>query len=258
MMVALMVLGGEPIKVTVGVFKHVGYPEAVGDAYVGHLAAELGARGLRVTTQGDVQQLLGVERQKMLLGCDEESTDCALELANALDADVIVTGSMTKTAEGYLVSLRFLSPKKSGTLSTTTGHVDTERRLLEWLADQARLLAPRLVAAIEELRSPGGGPSPVVGWLPVVVGSVLLAGGGTSYGLSYLDRKLIAESASPRSEVDAIHRGQLLQDAGVGFMIAGGAAVVAGLIWRLVAPESHPLVRLVLSGSTLGFAWTFP
>lgn len=259
LMIVLMVFGAEPPKVTVGAFKHVGYPETVGEAYVGHLAAQLGARGLRVTTQDDVMQLLSVERQKQLLGCDEGSNDCAAELADALDSDIIVTGSIARTAEGYLASLRFLSPRKTGPLASVTGHLATERLLLEWLEDEARVLTPRLVAAIEARRGGGRAPSPVVGWLPVVVGGVLLAGGGTSYGLSYLDRRRIAESASPGSEVDAIARGQVLQDAGVGLMIAGGAAVVAGLLWRILAPEApQPVVRLAVAGSTLVFAWTFP
>lgn len=40
----------------------------------------------QVVSQADIRTLLGVERQKQLLGCGEDAASCMAELSGALDA----------------------------------------------------------------------------------------------------------------------------------------------------------------------------
>src|SRR4051812_13752442 len=42
---------------------------------------------IRVTTETEIGQLIGLERQKALLGCNEASSNCMAELAGALGVD---------------------------------------------------------------------------------------------------------------------------------------------------------------------------
>lgn len=257
-MVSLMLLAAEPVKVSVGVFRHVGYPAAVGDVYVGHLAALLSAQGLTVTTQADVEQLVGLERQRELLGCDETSINCAIELAGALGAEAIVTGSIAKTGEGFLVNVRFLSPKRTTPIASAVGRLATEPLLLAWLEEQARELTPQVEDAIDTIRDGARRPtSPLVKWLPVFVGTLSFIGGGISYGLSYGDRDIIVRSAAPLTETAAISRGQLRQDLGVGLMIGGGICLVASLLWNLLPHwrRAGGVAQFPVSAS--GLAWSF-
>ncbi len=54
------------------------------------LAARLTARGIKVITSRDLSTVLGVERQKELLGCAESS--CAVEMLAAAGAEVVLVG----------------------------------------------------------------------------------------------------------------------------------------------------------------------
>jgi hypothetical protein len=49
--------------------------------------------GLVVTTPSDIRALLGLERQKQLLGCDEGAS-CLAELSGALGAGAIIAGQL--------------------------------------------------------------------------------------------------------------------------------------------------------------------
>jgi hypothetical protein len=56
---------------------------------------------LKVTTATEIAAVLGLERQKALLGCNDASTSCMIELANALGVDGILKGSIGKFGERY-------------------------------------------------------------------------------------------------------------------------------------------------------------
>jgi hypothetical protein len=64
--------------------------------------------GYVVTSPDDLATTLGLERQRQLLGCGETSTSCAAELAGALAADRIITGSLSRVGESMLVSMSLL------------------------------------------------------------------------------------------------------------------------------------------------------
>lgn len=263
--IVLMALGAEPTKVSMGAFKHVGYAQSVGDIYVEQFASMLGARGLKVTTPHDVEQMLGVERQKLLLGCDEAGSECAAELAGALGADAIATGSIAKTSEGYLVSLRFLSPRRAAPIAAAAGSVATEPLLLEWLNTQAKVLSPQLEDAVQALRAEAEGHGSTWGGRAgpltcAILGGLAVAGGSVSFGLSLNDQEIIKKSPTPLAETEAISRGQLRQDAGVGLMVAGGVGVIVGLVWGL-ATRGHDEVGAVqpwVSVNGAGLAWSLP
>lgn len=58
------------------------------------LATHLREHGLKVMTGRDIGAVLGLERQKQLLGCMDDSTSCSAELAGALGVGALVVGTV--------------------------------------------------------------------------------------------------------------------------------------------------------------------
>ncbi len=63
-----------------------------------------------VTGSSDLAAMLGMERQKELLGCD---TTCAVDIAGALDADRLLTSSLSKVGETWLLTMSLYDARKS-------------------------------------------------------------------------------------------------------------------------------------------------
>src|SRR4051812_9527469 len=72
----------------------VDIPAERGSLYTETLATELIARGVRVVTEQEISALLGLERQREILGCAEGS--CLIELGNALGVDGVLLGHVAK------------------------------------------------------------------------------------------------------------------------------------------------------------------
>ena len=98
---ASAVLGTESLKFTV-----VGIDPQVADAYSDHFVTLLGRdRRLSLTTQKDISQVLGLERQRELLGCTDGKVSCLAELAGALGVDAIFCAN-DASAAGALETIR--------------------------------------------------------------------------------------------------------------------------------------------------------
>jgi hypothetical protein len=86
LLLALSVLSAEPPKVACTAFTcsdDVG--SGLCQAYELRFTSRLGrGQRVRVTTQRDVAQIIGLERQKQLLGCSDQDSSCNAELAGAL------------------------------------------------------------------------------------------------------------------------------------------------------------------------------
>src|SRR5438309_267107 len=86
-----------PVRIAAPGLTSVDLSEAMGGLFADHLAKQLELHGLKVTSRSEMQALLGLERQKELMGCSDESTaSCLAELAGALGADGVLTGTLGK------------------------------------------------------------------------------------------------------------------------------------------------------------------
>jgi hypothetical protein len=65
-----------------------------------------------VLTSGDLKTALDLEAQKQLASCGEGSS-CMAEIASALDADVVVTGTLLAVGEGLTLQLAAYDAKKA-------------------------------------------------------------------------------------------------------------------------------------------------
>jgi hypothetical protein len=93
--------------------------------------------GYQVVSQSEIVSLLGLERSKQMLGCTEDS-GCMVELAGALNAERLLSGSITVIERTALMSVRLIDVKRSRTLAranatlldaSQTELVDASRRL---------------------------------------------------------------------------------------------------------------------------------
>jgi hypothetical protein len=72
--------------------------------------------GYQVVSQSEIVSLLGLERSKQMLGCTEDA-GCMVELAGALDAERLLSGSITVIERTALMSVRLIDVRRSRTLA---------------------------------------------------------------------------------------------------------------------------------------------
>ncbi len=85
------------------------------------LTTEVGSRGFfQVISQKDIQTMLGMERQKQLLGCSDESNSCLAELSGALGARFVLSGSVARLGDAYQLTLTTLDTQKAVPLARST------------------------------------------------------------------------------------------------------------------------------------------
>lgn len=101
-----------------------------------------GTPGLTVMGQGEISAILGLEKTRQMMGCSEEQ-GCVSELGKALDADFLVSGSLTLLERTALLTVRFIDVRKNQTQTRTTAMLldATESELV----DGARRLAHEAV-----------------------------------------------------------------------------------------------------------------
>lgn len=236
---------------TVG-FSHVGLSDPQAAFYAEHFSVQLrlaDEKNVVVTTPKDMAAVLGIEKQKQLLGCADESASCMAELAGALGADGFVTGQIARVGQSYQVSVKILAPEGTSALFLHSSKLlPTEEALLEELNSVA-------VRAVEKLQAGRGAAQAVVGEPPAVqvegrprakyklipgaagfiafvVGGVALAQAGASWakltnraGWSTLD----AEAADAQRD-----SGKVALPVGLTLAIAGAVLIVASVVWYLL------------------------
>jgi hypothetical protein len=215
------------------------------------IAAEAGRIGtFEVSTQKDLVTLLGIERQKQLLGCGEESTSCQLELAEAVGARFLLSGSLVKLGNTWQLNLQTLDTRRAAPVGRSTrlaSDLEAIRAQLPWaLAEATGTPAPR-------------SPSRVVPTTLMVAGGVGVLAGGVLGLLAYTrEQASVAELRVPgatlrtvdyyvaeKRAVDATRLAAIIS-AGV-----GAALVVTGV---LLNPRSDAVVRVALVPSFGGAA----
>lgn len=127
------------------------------------VATDIGQAGyFQVISSKEVQSLLGIERQRQMVGCSNEGS-CLAELAGALGAKLVVSGSVSKLGDTFQLSLQMLDSAKAQTLSRSIR-----------IARSPEVLRSQLPFAIAEAT---GTPAPP---LPSHILSYGLMGGGAA------------------------------------------------------------------------------
>ncbi|MBL8918464.1 MAG: hypothetical protein JNJ54_06355 [Myxococcaceae bacterium] len=94
----------------------------------------------RVISSKEIVTLIGLERQRQLLGCSEDSS-CMAEIANALGSELVAQGSVGKVGATYLVSVRLIDGRTSRTAARANAEVTDPNALLRavWTSSQEML-----------------------------------------------------------------------------------------------------------------------
>jgi hypothetical protein len=100
------------------------------------------ARGSTVISRADLAKLVDLEAQKQAMGCDDGS--CMSELAAALDANRVVSGTITKVGSAFLMVLNEYDAKEVKSLGRVQETVEGDEAKL---VEVAQRLAEQLVGA---------------------------------------------------------------------------------------------------------------
>lgn len=185
---------------------------------------------LEAIGQSDIAAMLGLERQKQLLGCAEDAASCLAELAGALDADFLVTGVLANLGAQQRLDLKLLDARKNRVSGRefATAASDAE------LVTVARQMTARLVTRI-----PGVTPIPALAprgvsipWPAIAlgVGAAVATGGGVYAGWT------VADFEQQKPELTITEATAFEQRRNVGLVVAGvGVAVAMGgaIAWWL-------------------------
>ena len=232
--------------------KTIGLPEERSALYAEHLAARLVEDGLTVTTPADIGAVLGLERQKQLLGCGEGAS-CLVEVAGALGAKALITGQVSRVDDGYHVVLKVLDASNASVRLARTHQLASEGALFSALDAFAAELAGRPQAH-------GRSWWPL---LPVGLG-VVAAGVGTGFlvsaGSSFAALNQRGDAALSYADAvaarDAGSTNQLIGGVLVG---AGALALAAGLTWFfLSSPADTHAAWLVPTPGGLALVGVWP
>jgi TolB-like protein len=253
--VLLAVLSAAPVdevKIAAPGLTYVGISQQQGDLYLDYFANQVSKRGVHVITHGDITAVLGLERQKQLLGCTEES--CVAELAGALGVRALLVGSIATAGSGFVVNLKVIeSSGRAEALAVFSDRVANEEKLFEFLEASALELSRKLAPT----------PSAPSFLVPLTAGAIATVAGAVLFGVAKgLEGAVAKGDASLMSLVQA--RTQLQTAMGLqtsGFIVGSvgvGALVVAGVMALL--GQAPPRVSFVLGsgGASVALSWGFP
>ena len=206
-------------------------------------------QGVSAIGSTEIADMLTVERQRQMLGCSSDSSECMAEVAGALDADELMTFDLTLVGDTFTLSARRTDLKAAKVVQSQVKQF--ERRDGEELLD---VLGPTVAALYPERPLKSGrlrgvepelirrlNPPPLPRWVFVATTLVaaVSAGVGATFGLLTLDAQQQHDRLA-RSAMDmVVGAGQLDSLAATGreratfangfFIASGGLVVIAAI-----------------------------
>ncbi len=223
----LAVLAADKPKLAVLDVQPIGV-EATQAAALGEaMTQELSRRGFfDVISSSDIRTLLGVERQKQLLGCGDSS--CTAELSGALGARFVLQSTLTRLGDALQLSVQMLDSEKAQSVARSVR-----------LAKDVQQLADQLPWALAEATATPLPPTPskVLPWTLIGAGAAVFAGGGILAIDGFSRQRQVNNELRPggvyqtyghyEEELDVIVRNERLGLA----LVAGGAVLIGVGVW---------------------------
>jgi hypothetical protein len=129
----------EPLKLAVPGLTVVDMDEQQASFLSEHLSQQLSDEGAEVANAQDLTVLLGLERQRQLLGCTGRK--CATTLTDAVDVDALVLGDIAKLPKDrYQLNLRMLDSTKGTRVKTYSRRVAGYEALLDEIEKASKQL----------------------------------------------------------------------------------------------------------------------
>lgn len=241
-----------PLRVAVPGLRGVKLTDAEVEFYSEHLAQNLRVSGIVVVTAREISTLLGIERQKQLLGCGENS--CVAELANALGADAVVLGDIAKLDDAYQANVEVIAPADASVLAQGSRRATGQLESVDAVASLARELARGLLekkgrAVPAELFRVEKPPAPKAWtWVPLAGGAAVAGAGVLFLSLAEGNASALRNSGPFITDTFATK----LRDEGKAFQVVGAvclgvgvAAAAAGVGLVAFGPKDAPTLAVV-------------
>jgi len=197
-----------------------------GDAELGKLLSELAlteasASGrFSVIGQSDVAAMLGLEKQKQMLGC-ADSSECFAEIGGALGADYLLVGTAGQLGALWRIDLKLVEVRKRQVAARAGESVEPRPELL---ADAIHRCVRRVTAGFEPPVASGRRKA---GWIAAGAGAASLVGGAVFALLArsswneLKDAEAAGDAAAWRRSRDDVKGRALTADILFGVGIAG-------------------------------------
>lgn len=256
LMITAAPAAGRPSVVVVGLHA-VELPQKTVDAFAELFADELATTTpqVKVTSSEALANLLGLERQRQLLGCSSDST-CMTEIVGALGPAALVSGSMVKIGEKISVAIRLLGGSDGRLIYGKQATVSGQDAAIEWLKDQAAVVGKRVVQEYT-VAAPAGPPPRVGPIVTTVVAGVGLASAITFFVLAGAQHTAFLGAGSLSEAKGFAATGttyQLIAWSSAGVAIA--AAIASTVLFALPHETTASLI-VVPGGGALTFGGTF-
>lgn len=241
------VLNAAPVSVAIPGVNCAGLPAPLCDSLLEHFVIGLSAqRRVNVMAAKDVTALIGLDRQRQLMGC--EGSSCVVELANALGVDGLVVMSVTKSDPYYLASARVLRTRDGSAWTQATRRVDREGQLFDAMQEMADTFVPELVGLTLEAKPV---KSTWVRWIPAMAGGALAVSGVVLFLSAEREREALKTGASGSPVADLVAAGRLKEGLGLGLMAGGVVGLGVSLLWTLLAADTPAAAWLEPPGAAL-------
>lgn len=252
----------KPPNVAVTTFSVVDLSAERAEFYTEHFADRLADQGVRVVTPREISTLLGLERQRALLGCqDDAASSCLIEMANALGVDGMVLGTVAKVGTEYQVNVKIIASDNGRRLAVHSAKVGGEGAIVDALTQAALSMAAQLNASLGRAPATGGARS--WWWLPASIGALALAGGTVGLVVAENSRARLAsnEQLGTATAMQVLESGKTARTLGwVG--IGVGAIAIGTAVGLLVAggPSASvtPVATVTPDGASIGFVGRLP
>ena len=261
-------LAAQPIKLAAVGFTQVGLSEAQAVYYAEHFSVKLAEDpAFLVTSSKDLAAIVGLERQKAMLGCTDTSSTCVAELAGALGVDGLVTGQIARVGQSFQLSVKVLAVDGSKPLFVHASQlVPTEERLLEEVTRIASLAAERLKERFlfrgEHPVEPASTRSlwrlapTAAGVIAIAVGAALVIDSSGRFGAL---QKSLGEGTPPADFRAQVAAGNTQQNIGLAVGAIGAGASIAGILLFALAPAApHVGAYVTPSGFGVNASWRLP
>jgi hypothetical protein len=264
----LLLSAAAPVAVALPNFNGVQLSAGEAQLYSELFSQHLTARGAKVTTARDMAAVLGLERQRAVLGgatCDEA---CATELGLALGVDVLALGDLGRTESGFALGVKLLSARNGAVLAFFSATPANEKALIAELDrcawDLLRQLKGKLAVDVDP------GPAPAVrtgvlplargwGWAPLAVGAVGVGLGTAAFFIASGHFTLLQTTTSPEAALSARESGKQAQVLGAVGVTVGAAAMVTGLAMLLLGQREVEVAAWATpQAAGLAVGGTFP
>lgn len=116
------------------------------------VVSEVARRGYAVISQGDIDSMLGFEKQKQMLGCSEE-TSCLAEIGGALGVEYLITGQVGKIGSRFRISLLVVDARKAVVVARAAEFTEANE---DALAETSEEMVGKLLKEVAELRQASG------------------------------------------------------------------------------------------------------